>query len=53
VFREPTSGASFELSNQYDRAWLNGSNEYVMRDDPSFRPDGNLDGKWTQLRLVR
>jgi hypothetical protein len=36
TFRDPSSGATFELSNQYDHAWLNGSNEYVMSDDPNF-----------------
>jgi hypothetical protein len=53
VFRDPSSGASFELSNQYDHAWLNGSNECVMSDDPNFTPNGNLDGNWTQLQPVR
>jgi Cysteine rich repeat len=53
VFRDPSSGASFELSNQYDHAWLNGSNEYVMSDDPNFSPNGKLDGNWTQLQPVR
>src|ERR1700736_1245998 len=27
-FRNPATGATMELSNQYDHAWLNGSNEY-------------------------
>ena len=52
-FRDPTSGATFELSNLYDHAWLNGSNEYVMSDDPNFNPNGNLTGDWTALQLVR
>ena len=47
------AGATFELSNQYDHAWLNGSNEYVMSDDPNFNPNGNLSGNWTQLQVVR
>jgi len=53
TFRDPTTGATFELSNQYDHAWLNGSNEYVMSDDPSFNPNGALTGNWTQLQIVR
>jgi hypothetical protein len=53
TFRDPSTGATFELSNKYDHAWLNGSNEYVMSDDPSFTPDGNLGGNWTQLQVVR
>ena len=53
TFRDPTSGATFELSNQYDHAWLNGSNQYVMSDDPNFNPNGNLSGNWTSLQVVR
>jgi hypothetical protein len=53
TFRDPGSGATFELSNQYDHAWLNGSNEYVMSDDPNFNPNGYLNGNWTSLQPVR
>ena len=53
TFRDPASGATFELSNQFDHAWLNGSNEYVMSDDPNFNPNGSLNGNWNALQLVR
>jgi hypothetical protein len=53
TFRDPTSGATFELSNQYDHTWLNRANEYVMSDDPNFNPNGNLNGNWTEMQLVR
>jgi hypothetical protein len=53
TFRDPSTGATFELSNQFDHAWLNGSNQYVMSDDPTFSPNGNLSGNWTQLQVVR
>jgi hypothetical protein len=53
TFRDPSTGATFELSNQYDHAWLNGANEYVMTGDPNFNPNGNLNGNWTKLELVR
>jgi len=53
TFRDPSSGATFELSNQYDHAWLNGSNEYVMSDDPNFNPNGKVNGSWTSLQPVR
>jgi hypothetical protein len=53
TFRDPASGATFELSNQFDHAWLNGSNEYVMSDDPNFNPNGSLSGNWTALQVVR
>ena len=52
TFRDPTSGKTMELSNQYDHAWLNGNDEYVMSDDPNFNPNGQLDGSWSQLQVV-
>jgi hypothetical protein len=53
TFRDPRTGNTMELSNLYDHAWLNGSNEYVMSDDPNFNPNGNLNGDWNQLQVVR
>jgi hypothetical protein len=53
TFRNPATGGTFELSNQYDHAWLNGSNEYIMSDDPNFNPNGKLDGNWNSLQVVR
>jgi hypothetical protein len=53
TFRDPTTGKTMELSNQYDHAWLNGNNEYVLSDDPNFNPNGKLDGSWNQLQVVR
>src|ERR1700722_9386034 len=53
TFRDPATGGTFELSNQYDHAWLNGANEYVMSDDPDFNPNGKINGSWNQLEVVR
>ena len=53
TFRDPATGGTFELSNQYDHAWLNGANDYVMSDDPNFNPNGKLSGNWNQLEVVR
>jgi hypothetical protein len=53
TFRDPTTGGTLELSNLYDHAWLNGSNEYVMSDDANFNPNGHLDGSWNQLQVVQ
>jgi len=53
TFRNPSTGGTYELSNQYNNAWLNGSNEYVMSDDPNFNPNGKLDGSWNQLQVVQ
>ena len=52
TYRDPTTGHTMELSNLYDHAWLNGSNQYVMSDDPNFNPNGNLSGSWNQLQAV-
>ena len=53
TFRDPTTGKTMELSNLYDHAWLNGSNEYIMSEDPNFNPNGQLTGQWNQLQAVR
>lgn len=53
TFRDPSTGKTMELSNLYDHAWLNGSNEYVMSDDANFNPNGKLTGDWNQLQPVR
>ena len=52
TYRDPSTGHTFELSNQYGHAWLNGDNQYVMSDDPNFNPNANLSGTWTQLQAV-
>jgi hypothetical protein len=53
TFRDPSTGHTMELSNLYDHAWLNGSNEYVMSDNPNFNPNAQLSGSWNQLQAVR
>jgi hypothetical protein len=53
TFRDPATGGTFELSNQYDHAWLNGANQYVMSDDSNFNPNGQISGSWSQLQVVR
>jgi hypothetical protein len=53
TFRDPSTGNTFEMSNLYDHAWLNGSNEYLMSDDPNFNPNGKLNGNWQSLEPVR
>ena len=53
TFRDPATGGTMELSNLYDHAWLNGTNEYLMSEDPNFDPNGRLSGSWNQLQVVR
>ena len=52
TFRDPSTGRTIELSNQYGHAWLNGANEYVMSDDPNFNPNAQLSGSWNELQAV-
>jgi len=53
ICQDPTTGDTMELSNQYDHAWLNRSNEHVMSDDTEFNPNDNLNGDWNQLQLAQ
>jgi Cysteine rich repeat len=52
TYRDPSSGRTFELSNQYGHAWLNGADQYVMSDDPNFNPNAALSGSWNELQPV-
>jgi hypothetical protein len=53
TYRDPSTGRTFELSNQYGHAWLNGANQYVMSDDPNFNPNSVLTGSWNELQPVQ
>jgi hypothetical protein len=53
TFRDPSTGRTVELSNLYDHAWANGSDQYIVTDDSNFNPNGQVTGNWGQLQLVR
>jgi hypothetical protein len=53
TYRNPSTGDTFELSNQYNHAWMNGGNEYILTDDPNFNPNSRFSGNWTSLEPVR
>ncbi len=53
TFRNPNTGDTVELSNEYSHAWAGPDNSYVVTDSGSFNPNGSMDGRWTQLELVR
>jgi len=53
TFRDPATGKTMELSNQFDHAWQNGSNEYIMSNDPNFNPNEQVSGSWSELQAVR
>jgi len=52
TFRDPTTGKTQELSNLYDHAWQNGSNGYILSNDPSFNPNEHVSGDWSQMQPV-
>jgi hypothetical protein len=53
TYRNPQTGESVELSNQYGRAWVNNSNEYILSDSPGFDPNVALKGNWTSLERAK
>jgi hypothetical protein len=53
TYRNPHTGETFELSNQYGHAWVNNSNEYILSDSPLFDPNVTLKGNWTALERAK
>ena len=53
TYRNPSTGETFELSNQYAHAWVNGTNEYLLTDSAFFNPNSTLSGHWTEAVPVR
>src|ERR1700733_14863097 len=52
TFRDPTTGKTQELSNLYDHAWQDGSNDYILSNDPTLNPNAHLSGNWSELQPV-
>jgi hypothetical protein len=53
TFRDPTTGKTQELSNLYDHAWQDGSNDYILSNDPTLNPNAHLSGNWSELQPVK
>lgn len=54
TYRNPNTGETFELSNQYGHAWVNNQNEYILSDQESFDPNVALKtGNWTALERTK
>jgi hypothetical protein len=53
TYRNPSTGETFELSNQYAHAWVNGTNEYILTDSAFFNPNSTLAGHWTEAVPVQ
>jgi hypothetical protein len=54
TYRNPNTGETVELSNQYGHAWAGNNGEYILSDSANFNPNVDLrGGNWTQLEQVR
>jgi hypothetical protein len=53
TYRNPNTGDTVELSNQYGHAWAGPNNEYIVTDSANFDPNVTLRGNWTRLEAAR
>jgi hypothetical protein len=53
TYRNPGTGETVELSNQYGNAWSNGKNEYLLSDSPGFDPNTVSRENWTRLERAQ
>lgn len=52
TYRNPSTGDTVELSNQYGQAWVNNRGEYLLSDQPGFNPSVTLKEDWRALEHV-
>ena len=53
TYRNPRTGETIELDNQYGHAWVNNSGEYILSDSPGFDPNVTFKSDWTALQHVK
>lgn len=53
TYRNPATGETVDLSNQYGHAWAGPNNEYIVTDSTNFDPNVSLHGNWTRLEPTR
>jgi len=53
TYRNPVSGETWDISNQFNHAWINNRNEIVVSDQEGWDPSVALKGDWTALQPVR
>ena len=53
TYRNPTTGETFDLSNQYRHAGVNNLNDVVLTDQEGRDPNAAIKGNWTPLQPVR
>jgi hypothetical protein len=52
TFRNPNTGETVELSNEYGHAWAGPNNTYLVTDSAGYNPNASLQGNWTRLEAV-
>ncbi|MBZ5593353.1 MAG: SHOCT domain-containing protein [Acidobacteriia bacterium] len=53
TYRNPSTGETVELSNQYGHAWVNNRGEYLLSDQEGFDPNVTFKEDWTPLVHVK
>jgi hypothetical protein len=52
TYRNPATGETIDLSNQYGQAWVNNRGEYLLSDQPGFDPSVTFKEDWKPLEKV-
>ena len=52
TFRDPNTGDTVELSNQFAHAWAGPDGQYILSDSPNYNPNSSQQGNWKQLEAV-
>ncbi len=53
TYRNPATGETIDLSNQYGHAWVNNRGEYLLSDQEGFDPGVVLHEDWKPLERVK
>jgi hypothetical protein len=53
TFRNPNTGDTIELSNEYAHAWAGAGDQYILSNSEFFNPNVALEGNWTRLDPVK
>jgi len=53
TYRNPATGETVDLSNQYGQAWVNNRGEYLLSDQPGFDPSVTFKEDWKRLERVK
>ena len=53
TFRNPNTGETVELSNEYGHAWAGAGNQYILSEAEGFNPNVTVGGNWTRMEAVK